>query len=127
MRSDSIAKPQPAATVMLLRDGDAGMEVFMIVRHHQSDVHAGALVFPGGRVDPEDSERPTSFSAKTGSKRMLMTLQRIAEKDAATPTPTGRTSRRASGEYPLCIGSQSRRGCCGKTIASNVPAIVRWC
>lgn len=39
--------------------------------------------------DPEDSERPTSFSAKTGSKRMLMTLQRILEKDAATPTPTG--------------------------------------
>jgi len=30
------------------------MEVFMVVRHHNSDVHAGALVFPGGRVDPED-------------------------------------------------------------------------
>jgi len=56
MGSDSIPKPQPAATVMLLRDGDDGMEVFMIVRHHKSDVHAGALVFPGGRVDPEDYE-----------------------------------------------------------------------
>ena len=54
MGRDSIAKPQPAATVMLLRDGDDGMEVFMIVRHQKSDVHAGALVFPGGRVDPED-------------------------------------------------------------------------
>ncbi|MPZ44100.1 MAG: NUDIX hydrolase [Betaproteobacteria bacterium] len=54
MGSDPIQKPQPAATVMLLRDGVRGMEVFMIVRHHQSDVHAGALVFPGGRVDPED-------------------------------------------------------------------------
>ncbi len=30
------------------------MEVFMIVRHEKSDVHAGALVFPGGRVDAED-------------------------------------------------------------------------
>ena len=39
---------------MLLRDGDDGMEVFMIVRHQNSDVHAGALVFPGGRVDDED-------------------------------------------------------------------------
>jgi 8-oxo-dGTP pyrophosphatase MutT (NUDIX family) len=56
MRSDVIATPVPAATVMLLRDGDEGMEVFMIVRHHKSDVHAGALVFPGGRVDPEDYE-----------------------------------------------------------------------
>ncbi len=41
---------------MLLRDGDDGMEVFMIVRHQNSDVHAGALVFPGGRVDDEDYE-----------------------------------------------------------------------
>jgi 8-oxo-dGTP pyrophosphatase MutT (NUDIX family) len=49
-----IATPVPAATVMLLRDGSDGMEVFMIVRHEKSDVHAGALVFPGGRVDPED-------------------------------------------------------------------------
>ena len=41
---------------MLLRDGAVGMEVFMIVRHQNSDVHAGALVFPGGRVDDEDYE-----------------------------------------------------------------------
>ena len=52
--------PRKAATVMLLRegtnsaDGATGMEVFMIVRHQNSDVHAGALVFPGGRVDDED-------------------------------------------------------------------------
>jgi len=51
-----IPTPVPAATVMLLRDGSDGMEVFMIVRHEKSDVHAGALVFPGGRVDPEDYE-----------------------------------------------------------------------
>lgn len=48
------ATPRKAATVMLLRDGDDGMEVFMIVRHQNSDVHGGALVFPGGRVDDED-------------------------------------------------------------------------
>jgi 8-oxo-dGTP pyrophosphatase MutT (NUDIX family) len=56
MKQDSIARPQPAATVMLVRDADQGMEVFMIVRHAASDVHGGALVFPGGRVDPEDYE-----------------------------------------------------------------------
>jgi 8-oxo-dGTP pyrophosphatase MutT (NUDIX family) len=51
------ATPRKAATVLLLRDGSDGngdMEVFMIVRHQNSDVHAGALVFPGGRVDDED-------------------------------------------------------------------------
>ncbi len=54
MNADVIVKPRKAATVMLLRDTGAAMEVFMIVRHQNSDVHAGALVFPGGRVDDED-------------------------------------------------------------------------
>lgn len=47
---------RPAATVMLLRDGTEGMEVFMVVRHHQIDFASGALVFPGGRVDPPDRD-----------------------------------------------------------------------
>lgn len=56
MENKAIAVPVPAATVMLVRDGAPGMEVFMIVRHEKSDVHAGALVFPGGRMDPEDKD-----------------------------------------------------------------------
>ena len=55
----AIATPRLAATVILLRDsndsGD-GMEVFMIVRHQSNDFASGALVFPGGRVDPEDHD-----------------------------------------------------------------------
>ncbi len=31
-----------------------GLEVFMVVRHHQIDFASGALVFPGGRVDKGD-------------------------------------------------------------------------
>ncbi len=46
--------PRPAATVILLRDGPAGVEVFMVVRHRQIEFASGALVFPGGRVDPGD-------------------------------------------------------------------------
>lgn len=47
--------PRPAATVLLLRDGAAGPEVLMITRHRDSGFAAGALVFPGGRVDDEDA------------------------------------------------------------------------
>lgn len=43
-----------AATVMLLRDGDGGLEVFMLRRRLQSDFVGGAYVFPGGAVDPPD-------------------------------------------------------------------------
>ncbi|MCY3933704.1 MAG: NUDIX hydrolase [Acidobacteria bacterium] len=43
-----------ASTVLLLRDSDRGVEVFMERRHIQSDFVGGAYVFPGGRVAPED-------------------------------------------------------------------------
>jgi 8-oxo-dGTP pyrophosphatase MutT (NUDIX family) len=43
-----------AATVMLVRDGDAGLEVFMVRRNLRSDFVGGAHVFPGGAVDPAD-------------------------------------------------------------------------
>jgi 8-oxo-dGTP pyrophosphatase MutT (NUDIX family) len=50
------ATARPAATIMLLRDGPAGIEVFMVVRHHAIDFASGALVFPGGRVEETDHE-----------------------------------------------------------------------
>ena len=38
----------PASTVLAVRDRNDGIEVFMVVRHHQIDFASGALVFPGG-------------------------------------------------------------------------------
>lgn len=43
-----------AATVMLVRQGERGVEVLMLRRHHQLQVHADTYVFPGGKVDPDD-------------------------------------------------------------------------
>ncbi len=48
--------PRAAATVLLVRDGPQGLQVFMVVRHHAIDFASGALVFPGGKVEPEDRE-----------------------------------------------------------------------
>jgi 8-oxo-dGTP pyrophosphatase MutT (NUDIX family) len=48
--------PVGAATVLLLREGAHGLEVFMVVRHREIDFASGALVFPGGKVDPGDDE-----------------------------------------------------------------------
>jgi len=52
---DPPAIPRPAATVLLLRDGPEGVEVFMATRHQGSSFMPGVLVFPGGGVDPDDS------------------------------------------------------------------------
>src|SRR5689334_20957103 len=46
--------PRHAATLLLLRDGVAGLEVLMTLRHEQSGFAAGALVFPGGKVEETD-------------------------------------------------------------------------
>jgi 8-oxo-dGTP pyrophosphatase MutT (NUDIX family) len=49
-------KPVPlAATLLLLRDSAASFEVLMITRHAETVFAGGAAVFPGGRLDPEDS------------------------------------------------------------------------
>lgn len=46
--------PRPAATVMLLRDAPAGLEVFMLRRNDALEFSPGAHVFPGGAVDAAD-------------------------------------------------------------------------
>ena len=48
--------PKPSATILLVRDGARGLEVFMVQRHHQIDFATGAMVFPGGKVDEADSD-----------------------------------------------------------------------
>jgi 8-oxo-dGTP pyrophosphatase MutT (NUDIX family) len=43
-----------SATILLLRDSQGSLEVFMVERHHQIDFATGALVFPGGKVEEAD-------------------------------------------------------------------------
>jgi 8-oxo-dGTP pyrophosphatase MutT (NUDIX family) len=43
-----------AATVAVVRDGDDGLEVFMVRRAIEAVFSPGAHVFPGGALDPED-------------------------------------------------------------------------
>lgn len=45
-----------AASVLVLRDGPAGMEVLLVRRPVRQDDHSsGAYVFPGGTLDPQDA------------------------------------------------------------------------
>lgn len=45
-----------AASVLMLRDGAQGLEIFMLQRHSNSAVLGGAYVFPGGKLDTADTE-----------------------------------------------------------------------
>jgi len=46
--------PVDAASVLLLRDSDEGLQVLLLRRHQASQVLGGAYVFPGGKLDAED-------------------------------------------------------------------------
>ena len=69
--SAEIVAPRNASTILLLRDGKsrAEIEVFMMVRHYEIDFNSGALVFPGGSVDRNDTEiiaRPELYTSGEG-------------------------------------------------------------
>lgn len=44
----------PAATVLVVRDGDDGVEALMLRRDRDLTFAGGTWVFPGGRIDPGD-------------------------------------------------------------------------
>jgi 8-oxo-dGTP pyrophosphatase MutT (NUDIX family) len=48
--------PKAAATVMFVRDGAAGVEVFMLRRVASMAFAPRMMVFPGGGVDPRDAD-----------------------------------------------------------------------
>ena len=50
---EQAAEPTPAATVVPVRDGAAGLEVLML-RRNSRGAFGGMWVFPGGKVDPAD-------------------------------------------------------------------------
>lgn len=49
---------RPAATVVVLRGGSSEPEVLLLLRSRRVGFFPGAWVFPGGRVDPDDSLVP---------------------------------------------------------------------
>ena len=49
-----VVTPRPAATVVLVRDGQQGMEILLAEKTKNVNFAAGAFVFPGGAVDVTD-------------------------------------------------------------------------
>lgn len=49
------SEPRLSATILLLRDAP-DLQVLLVKRHYEIDFAAGALVFPGGKANEEDSD-----------------------------------------------------------------------
>lgn len=56
------AEPRDAATVVLMRRGDAGPELYLLRRQVSMDFAGGMCVFPGGGVDPRDFDHAVAWA-----------------------------------------------------------------
>jgi 8-oxo-dGTP pyrophosphatase MutT (NUDIX family) len=70
--------PRTAASVMVLRGGDTGLEVLLVQRNPAQRFMGGAWVFPGGAVDPEDGD---------GSAGLQAAARRECAEEAGVPLP----------------------------------------
>jgi 8-oxo-dGTP pyrophosphatase MutT (NUDIX family) len=71
----SPATPRRAATLLLLRDGADGLEVLMTSRHEAAGFAAGALVFPGGKVEPTDGALATCCAGAAALDESALVLR----------------------------------------------------
>jgi 8-oxo-dGTP pyrophosphatase MutT (NUDIX family) len=86
------ATPRDAATVVVLREEDRGFSVFMVKRHAKSAFMGGAYVFPGGKLDAEDSA--PEIIAKTSGLSDAEAARALGEPDDV---------RRAIGLYVAAV------------------------
>ncbi|WP_222047351.1 NUDIX hydrolase [Modestobacter lapidis] len=56
------ATPRQAATVLLLRDGTAGLEVYLLRRTQGMPFAGGMTAYPGGGVDPRDGDTEVAWA-----------------------------------------------------------------
>ncbi len=86
------AAPRDAATVVVLREEDEEFSVFMVKRHKNSAFMGGAYVFPGGKLDAEDS-----------APEILERTSGLSEQDAARALGEPADPQRAVGLYVAAV------------------------
>lgn len=117
MSNTSEVMPIPSATVILLRDGGAGLETLLLRRNSRIAFHGGAWVFPGGRIDPEDyplrAMKDDLAAARQAAVREAREEAGLSiNRDALVlishwTTPVGRPERYATWFFAAVAGSEA--------------------
>lgn len=107
--------PRDAATVLLLRPGAAGLEVFMMVRRRSMAFAPGMAVFPGGGVDERDWVVPPTGIATADASDVRGSDPISVGETAAVPVEVTADAR----------GLGARMGCSEEHAAAVVRAAVR--
>ena len=92
-----LAEPIPAATLVLMRERpDAAPELLMMERSRSMAFAAGALVFPGGRIEPGDHEAAAALPALPDAAARIAAIRETVEETGIAagldPTPDAATA-----------------------------------
>jgi 8-oxo-dGTP pyrophosphatase MutT (NUDIX family) len=97
-RMPDLPPPIPAATLILMRPNAGGKgrapEILMMERAANMAFAAGALVFPGGRIDPQDAALAARFAEEDAAARIAAIRETIEETGIAAallPAPDAET------------------------------------
>ncbi|MGE0178395.1 MAG: NUDIX domain-containing protein [Sphingomonas sp.] len=85
--ADNLPPAIPAATLVLMRDRAGGPpDILMTERHAALAFAGGALVFPGGRVDPEDEDAAAAFPDLPDAAARIAAIRETIEETGIIPT-----------------------------------------
>jgi 8-oxo-dGTP pyrophosphatase MutT (NUDIX family) len=88
LNTGAVTTPRVAASVIVLRGADRGLEVLLVQRNPASRFMGGAWVFPGGAVDPGDGDGDAALRA--AGVREVAEEAGIAIADPASLVPFSR-------------------------------------
>ena len=115
-----LTPPVDAASVLLLRDSDEGLQVLLMRRAQASQVLGGAYVFPGGKVDVADHELAALQSLSEAPEQLR---QRLDEATLAPERAAGLFMAALREAFEEC-GVLAGQDAGGSTLAAQLRALV---
>jgi 8-oxo-dGTP pyrophosphatase MutT (NUDIX family) len=122
----------PAATLILMRDRvGAPPEILMTERHADMAFAAGALVFPGGRIDPEDEAAAVAFPGFADAAARIGAIRETIEETGIVPavTPAASVEDAAAVRAELASGTVLADALAGRGLAlalGQLTPFARW-
>src|SRR5881275_1054954 len=88
LNEGEVTEPRQAATAMVLRDGEKGLEVLLVRRNPEARFMGGSWVFPGGAVDRDEGDGQPAL--RSAARRELQEEAGITLDDPAALVPFSR-------------------------------------
>jgi 8-oxo-dGTP pyrophosphatase MutT (NUDIX family) len=130
--SEPLPPAIPAATLILMRDRPgAPPEILMTERHADMAFAAGALVFPGGRIDPEDEDAAAEFPTFADAAARIAAIRETIEETGllTAVSPAASDEDAALVRAALASGASLADALAGRGLALKLGALTpfaRW-